>query len=222
MCKLGTSLKFLRLGALLLAAQVLLAGGLAAAADNQYVGAEKCKSCHNAPKKGDPHGQWLKSKHSKAFTLLASEEALKTAKAKNIAEPQKSADCLKCHVTAFEVKAELKGKKFDQTQGVQCESCHGAGGKHVEARMAAEEPEEGAADALVEIPKDEIVAKPTADMCIKCHNKESPNYKPFSFPHFFKHVAHLDPRKERPKDYLEKIPADARDHPDGAKTEFKK
>jgi hypothetical protein len=209
-------------GIKVLCALMLVAGSrlaFAAAGDPIYVGAEKCKNCHSSPKKGDPFGKWAASFHSKAFTELASEEAKKLAKTKNIEDPQKSADCLKCHVTAFDLPATAKGKKFDPTMGVQCETCHGPGSKHVEARLKAEEAED---DKVVEIGKDEILAKVTSETCRKCHNKDAPNHKPFAFNKFLKQIAHLDPRKKRPADYLDTLPAEPTDEEGADKVEFRK
>ncbi|MGD0089707.1 MAG: cytochrome c family protein [Planctomycetota bacterium] len=208
-----------RLGALLFLALPLLSGG-AAAAENQYVGVEKCKNCHSATKKGDQYGIWVKGKHAKAVPELATDQAKKYAQAKNVADPHKGAECLKCHVTAYESPAAQKSPKFDPALGVQCESCHGPGGNHVKARLGAEE--EGDDTKPVQIAKDEIIAKPTAEDCRKCHNKESPAYKPFAFRKYFKEIAHLDPRKQRPADYVDKIPDDPKDDPEAAKVEFKK
>ncbi|HLX59851.1 MAG TPA: cytochrome c family protein [Planctomycetota bacterium] len=186
------------------------AAGYCAAEDAIYVGAEKCKNCHSAPSKGDPYGKWTAEKHSKAYQVLATDEAKKTAAAKNIADPQKSAECLKCHVTAFDAPAAQKHKKFDVTLGVQCETCHGPGSKHVEARLKAEEDD---TNKLVTLPQGEIIGAPTSETCRKCHNKDSPNYQPFAFNKFYPVIAHLDPRKKRPADYLEKIPAEPTDDP---------
>ena len=187
------------------AALLILTGSLASfAADetNQYVGAEKCKSCHAAASKGDPYGVWLKSDHAKAFPTLATPEALKSGATRNVAEPQKSPECLVCHETAFSAPATQKSKKFDPTQGVQCESCHGPGGNHVKARNNAEE-EPG--DKVVKVGKDEIVSTPGPQVCIQCHNEKSPNYKPFDYLTYLKKIVHLDPRRNHPADYLEQL-----------------
>lgn len=198
-----------------------LLSGSATAGENQYVGVEKCKNCHSATKKGDQYGIWAKGKHAKSFPELTTENAKKYAQAKNIADAQKDAQCIKCHVTAYDAPAAQKSPKFDPTLGVQCESCHGPGGNHVKARLSAED--EGGDDSKpVQIPKDEIIAKPTAEDCRKCHNKESPAYKAFAFRKYFKEIAHLDPRKQRPADYIDKIPDDPKDDPEAAKIEFKK
>lgn len=180
--------------------------GCAFGAENKYVGAEKCKNCHAAAAKGDQHGSWSKTKHAQAFAALASAEAKKVAAEKKIDDPQKSDECLACHVTAFGVPAEQKHKKFDQTLGVQCESCHGPGGNHVAARLAAEGGDES---KVQQVGKDEIIREVTADTCKKCHNEKSPTFKPpFCFRKAAKATAHLDPRRNHPADYLDKLPCD--------------
>jgi hypothetical protein len=170
-------------------------------ATNLYVGAEKCKSCHGAASKGDQHGAWLKADHHKAFETLAGEEAKKIAKAKNIEDPQKDKACAVCHVTAFEAPAAAKGKKFDPTQGVQCESCHGPAGNHVKARLA----DEDAGDKVVKVKEGEILHSPGPQTCVQCHNENSPNYKKFDYTTFVKKIAHPDPRRNHPADYLDKL-----------------
>jgi len=192
-----------RVAASAIALVVLLGGSTLPAGETAaYVGAERCKNCHSAPSKGDQYGKWAKEDHAKAFAKLAADAALKLGKEKGVAEPQKDKACATCHVTAYDEPAESKGKKFDPTQGVQCESCHGPGNKHVKARLEAEEE---AGDKLVKIPAGEIVAIPTAETCKKCHNEKSPSYKPFDYKKYLKDIAHPDPRKNYPADYLDKL-----------------
>lgn len=186
-------------------ASLLLVGTVAWGADNKYVGSEKCKNCHSSAVKGDQHGVWSKMKHAQAYQTLASAESKKIAAEKKIDDPQKSDACLVCHVTAFGVPAEEKHKKFDQTLGVQCESCHGPGDKHVKARLMAEEADE---KVVQKVGQGEIVREVTAETCKKCHNEKSPSYKPFCFKKAAKAIAHLDPRRQHPADYLDKLPCD--------------
>lgn len=162
---------------------------------NKYIGAGKCKSCHGAAEGGDQYTAWTNMKHAKAFETLAGEEAKKSAAAKGIADPQRADACVKCHVTAFGVPEDQIKKGFDRTHGVQCETCHGPGDNHMKARFAA--AASGAATGYTPIPADEIVAVPTADVCLKCHNSESPNYKPFCYHEFNAKVRHLNPKKPR-------------------------
>ncbi|MBI2191663.1 MAG: cytochrome c family protein [Planctomycetes bacterium] len=170
----------------------------------KFIGADKCKNCHQAKKVGDQFGKWKAMKHAKAFETLASEEAKKLAKEKGIADPQKSEKCLKCHVTAFGEPADRVAKGFNPKLGVQCESCHGPGEKHFKARLAAAgDEEEGggfedeAEKAYTPLPEGEIVTHPPVQTCLGCHNEEGPSFKPFCFKKRFDEVQHWDPRKKR-------------------------
>ncbi len=168
--------------------------------DSKYIGAGKCKNCHRAEKSGGMFGKWQKMSHAKAYDVLASDEAKKVGKEKGVDDPQKSDKCLKCHVTAFGEPADRLAKKFDPKLGVQCESCHGPGEKHAKDRLTAAGGEEDAGDAekaLTKIPEGEIVGHPGVDSCLKCHNEESPSFKPLCATEIFKEVMHLDPRKKR-------------------------
>jgi len=180
-----------------------LAGGSAPArhgegkpADNKYIGADKCKSCHGAPDGGNQHAVWKGTLHAKAFATLSTEEAKKLASAKGIADPAKADECVSCHVTASGVpEAEIK-KGFDRAQGVQCEVCHGPGENHMKARFAAAAKAD-AAGGYAQVPADEIIAVPTQEVCVKCHNEKSPSYKPFCFHEFSAKIRHLNPKKPR-------------------------
>lgn len=166
---------------------------------NRYIGAQQCKNCHQSKESGDQYSRWQEEKHPKAFDELASENAKKYGKARGIDDPQTSDKCLKCHVTAFGEPKENLHRSFDPKMGVQCETCHGPGEKHRKARMAAAASEEGdkKGPAYTTIPDDEIMKAPTVKVCAKCHNDESPGYKPFCFHKFVGEVRHLNPLKPR-------------------------
>src|SRR5690349_12825888 len=115
----------------------------AAPAVNHYIGAEKCKSCHQADAAGNQYSKWHGTEHAKAYERLASVEAKEAGKKRGVEDPQKSEKCLKCHVTAFGVPAESIKKGFEIKGGVQCESCHGPGEAHMKARFAAAAADEG-------------------------------------------------------------------------------
>ena len=175
------------------------------ASANKYIGADKCKNCHQSEASGNAYGVWHKEAHSKAFENLASDKAKEIAKQKGIDDPQKSDQCLRCHTTAFGVAAEMIKKGFDAKMGVQCESCHGPGEAHMKARFAAASKgggEEGFGDeagkaAWQEIPAGEIVTGIDQKTCLGCHNQESPTFKPFCFHERAAKIAHTDPRKPR-------------------------
>jgi hypothetical protein len=172
---------------------------LAQANTNKYMGANKCKSCHSSEKIGNQYGKWASSKHSQAFTNLAGAKAKELGTKAGVADPQTGDKCVKCHVTAFGVAKDLLDAKFDSKLGVQCEGCHGPGGKHMKARMAAAAAEGdafgGGAQPPAPIPADEIKGRPDAKVCAGCHNKESPSYVGFDFDKTKKEIAHPIPKK---------------------------
>lgn len=165
------------------------------AAENRYVGADKCKNCHAKDEAGNPHKAWMESKHAKAFESLASDHAKTIAMERGIADPQKSDQCVRCHVTAFGVAAE-KLKKGFLPAGVQCEVCHGPGEEHMKARLLAA-GSGSAPGALQVLPEGEVTMPKTAELCLQCHNKESPTFKDFCFKKRLTEIRHLDPRKPR-------------------------
>jgi nitrate/TMAO reductase-like tetraheme cytochrome c subunit len=147
-----------------------------------YVGIKNCKLCHTDKKSGDQFGQWKASKHAGAFDALASAKAKEIATKQGIKDPQKEAKCLKCHVTGAE-EPELS-KKLKASDGVQCETCHGAG-------------EFYAKDEVFKKGRDAAIAKglviPDEKLCVKCHNKESPTFTGFDFKEMWKKILHPNP-----------------------------
>jgi hypothetical protein len=176
------------------AAAVALAAAMAhaeGAAKHQFVGAAKCKMCHNTEKQGKIFDKWMASKHAKAFTTLASEESKKIATAKGIADPQKADACLKCHVTGHGAAPEQLSAKWAAAEGVTCESCHGAGGdywKNEVMKAVAAGTTKGADVGLV--------SKPDEKTCTGCHNAESPTFKAFVFKEMWAKIEHSIPAAE--------------------------
>ncbi|MBF0197023.1 MAG: cytochrome C554 [Planctomycetes bacterium] len=159
-----------------------------------YVGAKKCKKCHISKKMGAQYKVWAKMAHAKAFDTLASDESKKIAAAKGISDPQKSESCLKCHITGHGLDKKIIDSKFDITLGVQCESCHGPGSKHIIVRGKSKDQKKATGKPLP-ITKDEFKFPPSKEVCIKCHNSDSPTFKGFDFVKKFKEVSHLKPSK---------------------------
>ncbi len=161
-------------------------------AENQYIGAKKCKSCHSSEEVGNQFGAWEAAKHSKAFATLASDRAKAIAKERGIEDAQKSADCMRCHATAWGVDDKLIKRGFKHEAGVQCETCHGPGGDHMKARFAAA-MEEGAEN----VPEPgEIIRQPKRADCLGCHNDESPTFESFCFHRSMTKIRHLRPGAE--------------------------
>ena len=169
--------------------------------DNNFIGAAACKTCHDKEDHGKQYSKWKEARHSKAFETLGSDAAKKIAKEKGIEDPQKDANCLKCHVTAYTQPKELKHKKFKDEDGVQCETCHGPGENHkkvqLKAAMGGDDDDDEDEYEYEPLPEDEITLSPKEETCRTCHNEESPSYKEFNFKKFAKKIRHWDPRKER-------------------------
>jgi hypothetical protein len=162
-----------------------------------YVGVKKCKMCHSSAKRGNQFKKWKEFKHAKAFL------SLKTPKAKELAQkaglegnPWESPKCLKCHVTAFEVKPELK-KKIKYEDGVQCEACHGPGSGY--SKLSIMKDKKKAREAGLKMPSEKDERDPKKRVCTRCHNPHSPTYKEFNFKEFSKKIAHPVPKKKKEK-----------------------
>ncbi len=148
----------------------------------QYVGAAKCKICHNKPATGQQYKIWSESLHANAMKSLSNEKSLAYAKEHNIADPAKEPSCLKCHSTAGSVKESLQAG-ITVAEGVSCESCHGPGSAYKTNTIMK--------DQALSLKNGLIL--PTKEVCEKCHNKENPFYKPFNFDDAAKKIAHPDP-----------------------------
>lgn len=142
----------------------------------KFVGADKCKICHNKAEDGAQYDVWSKANHSQAFTILASTAAKEAGKKLGIDDPQKSPKCLKCHSTIYqwtETPVKNIDVKKDGTprltieEGVSCESCHGAGSKY--------QPKKIMEDFAASV-KSGMNPNPEKS-CVKCHNNESPSWK---------------------------------------------
>ena len=155
-----------------------------ATTDHQYVGASGCKGCHSSDKMGGTqYTIWADSKHAKAYEVLGTDAAKEVAaKAGVEGNPQEADACLKCHVTAWGVKAELKGTNWKTEDGVECESCHGAGKDYMTMATMKDMAAAMAAGLLM----------PDEETCLKCHNEESPTFKEFKYDERLKAIKHWE------------------------------
>src|SRR3989338_4718015 len=80
---------------------VLIIPSWAEAPAHEFIGANKCKMCHQKPEQGEQYRKWQESKHAHALDSLATPEAKEVAKKLGIENPQTSGKCLKCHSTAY-------------------------------------------------------------------------------------------------------------------------
>ena len=138
---------------------------------HQYAGATKCRSCHEKEAIGNQYGQWLESKHAKAYETLGGAKAKEWAEKKGIADPQASDDCLECHVTGHGAPKELLGMKWSAAEGVTCEGCHGAGSDYRKKKVMTDQKEAVKRGLVLQNEK----------VCTTCHNDKSPAWDPKRF-----------------------------------------
>lgn len=82
-----------------------------------YVGAEACGGCHNDPE--GVHAQWSQTSHAGAFETLRA-----------IGQDRNSV-CLPCHTVGYGIDGGFESEaRTWWLEGVQCENCHGPGGRH--------------------------------------------------------------------------------------------
>ena len=124
-----------------------------------FAGSEACLACHAEEGK-----VWRESQHARAFATLVAHEA--------DADP----NCIGCHTVGFGTPGGYR-REFgtEKLTDVGCESCHGAGARHVAQRTG------GSADGAKFRPLG-------AGDCQKCHHGEFS--RPFDFDKFWPLVRH--------------------------------
>jgi len=152
-----------------------------------YVGATKCSTCHKTAAQGEQFPKWQASPHAKAYETLASAEAKEIGKKVGVDDPQKSDTCLRCHVTGHGKDASLFGEKYAASEGVGCESCHGAGSDYIKMSTM-----KGVMTGEIE-PASVGLILPDEKLCITCHNDGSPTFKGFDFKEYAAKIAHPIP-----------------------------
>lgn len=122
-----------------------------------YVGADKCKICHQ-----EQHKTWSVTPHAKAFSKLSAEE-------------QKKNECVPCHST---------GTMTDGTfiPNVECEACHGPGSEYKSPKIMNKKTWTADPVKSLQLAKEAGLVIPDEKTCTRCHRKEgNPNFKPFDF-----------------------------------------
>ena len=110
-------------------------GSATAESPAKYMGTGSCSSsnCHGGvkPRKSgnvlqNEYVTWHKyDKHSKAWTVLTSQDSKRIAYHLGIADATRAPECLRCHATYVSDK-QRHGESYEIEDGISCESCHGA------------------------------------------------------------------------------------------------
>lgn len=163
---------------LLLAVIVLIS--FPALAQNKYVGVKMCGICHKGDKKGAQLEIWQKSKHAEAYKTLTGAKAAEIAKAKGLKKAaNESPECLGCHAITADPKL--------LADGVQCESCHGAGSAY---KSVMKDKAKAIAAGLTDFKDTAAIEK----VCKSCHNEKSPTHKGFKFDEMWAKIKHPEPK----------------------------
>ncbi len=146
----------------------------------KFVGALACGECHGETTPGHQYSKWRTSAHAQAYAVLGTAKAREIAISEGVSgNPQKSAACLSCHTTGAEKDAGHFTPQFDQSQGVQCESCHGAGSEYMlEATMI--DPVAAAEAGLQDV---------SQETCTGCHTPGIHGHE-FDFESMWKEIDH--------------------------------
>ena len=103
-------------------------------------------------------------RHSKAYQTLQTDRSKRIADNLGLPSAQAAAVCLDCH--ADNVPASLRGPKFQISDGVGCEACHGGAGHWIETHTEAGRSHgDNLADGMY--PTDRPSAR--ARLCLGCH-----------------------------------------------------
>ncbi len=167
---------------------ILIVVSASLAAQNKYIGTKMCVMCHKTEKQGKQLDIWQKSAHATAYKTLTTSKANEIAKAQGIAKPAAEAgECLSCHVPDH--SAKNVEKTFSLQDGVQCESCHGAGSAYKSIPVMKDRAKSIAA-GMTEF-KDEAAIEAK---CKTCHNEKSPTFKGFKFEEYWGKIKHPVPK----------------------------
>lgn len=170
---------------------IFMAFSLTINAQNQFVGVKTCVMCHKKADQGEQLKIWEESAHASAYKTLQTEAADKIAAEKGFkTKAVETEECLICHATAFKADASLLGKNFKVEQGVQCETCHGAGSEYKSKKIMQDHAKSVAA-GMTEYVDEAAIEK----QCRTCHNEKSPTYKEFDFKKMWAKIAHPVPAK---------------------------
>ena len=138
--RLALTVAALSLAVILLPAAPAVAAELPRLGENVHLGVATCSgsTCHGAgkPVAGSDILQtefltWhRKDAHSKAYAVLRTDASQRIADRLGLGEATEADTCLDCH--ADNVPEERRGRRFQISDGVGCEACHGGAGGWIE------------------------------------------------------------------------------------------
>lgn len=137
----------------------------------EFLGANSCSSsnCHGGG--GSTRDQFLvwslRDFHSqRPVATLATARAREIADAAGIADPGTDERCTSCHAPLRAVPANLRGRDFNASEGVSCESCHGPAGNWIRSHTRTDYTR---ADRVASGMRDLENLYVRANSCVACH-----------------------------------------------------
>jgi hypothetical protein len=141
----------------------------------KYIGPGSCAatSCHGSVKPvagsrvlQNEYSTWiLQDKHSRAYQALAGEVGERMARILKLGvKAEDSPKCLACH--ALYTTPEQRGRAFEISEGVSCESCHGPASAWLGAHTTRDWPHEKSVALWMRDTRNVIHR---AGLCLECH-----------------------------------------------------
>jgi hypothetical protein len=150
------------------------AAGAAPLDEYKHLGVASCATgvCHGKLTPQESSNVWLNEyriwsaddRHARAYQTLLSPESQRIARKLGLPNAQGAAICLDCH--ADNVPPEQRGPRFQLSDGVGCEACHGGAERWIESHT---EPGATHADNLARgmLATEDINVR--AEICLSCH-----------------------------------------------------
>jgi YVTN family beta-propeller protein len=172
----------------------------------KYTGVTGCAECHHGRGMGYQESMWRMRRHASAYASLTTPKAAELAKKMGVKGPYtKAPACLKCHATGYLEPAGWEEDTFALSEGVGCESCHGAGSQYSKRAIMKSK---GAARAAG-------LKEPDRKLCLTCHDPKTAHGKPFDYDKARKKIAHPTELPPRPVPPQYKTPLNLALRPDG-------
>ncbi len=141
--------------------------------DNKHLGVATCASstCHGSVSayedsniRQDEFATWQSvDKHSSAYQILMNDQSKRMASKLGIGPAHQADMCLDCH--ADNVPIAARGEKFQISDGVGCEACHGGSEKWLSSHTAGVSHQDNLDAGLY--PTEDSVKR--AELCLSCH-----------------------------------------------------
>ena len=163
----------------------------------KHVGVRVCVECHQDAEMGYQASLWRRGPHSLAYAVLATPAAREIARTQGLdGDPQQSVECLTCHTIRPDVEGAGFAPGWSVSDGVGCESCHGAGADYAPATgdHAGTEPV-------------------TPETCLACH--DGGHGKPFDVDAAMRRIEHPTQAPQRVGGPRYKTPVNLAVTPDG-------